>query len=70
MITVGGHDKTVLVWETDFSAADSKQMDQGDDGLADEDSRMIEEDHVDQSRSFKQQWKVQRRAEIQRPPEN
>ena len=70
MITVGGHDKTVLVWETDFSAADSKlDADLGDEVAADEDSYAIEEDHVDQSRVEKQQWKVRRRQEVQRLPE-
>jgi len=71
VITVGGHDKTVLVWETDFSAADSKlDADLGDEVAADEDSKAIEEDHVDQSREWKQEWKVARRQEVQRVPEN
>lgn len=47
LISVGGNDKTVLIWETDF--ADGK-VDQSDDAELDGDEAAIEEDLVDQSR--------------------
>jgi hypothetical protein len=40
VITVGGHDKTVLIWETDFAAADAR-ADLGDDLADDEDAYVI-----------------------------
>ena len=52
LISVGGNDKTVLVWETDFAAGKSAE-DPNDDLEVDEDSGNIEEDLVDQSRAKK-----------------
>lgn len=49
LISVGGNDKTVLVWETDFAVGKSVE-DPSDDLEVDEDSGMIEEDLIDQSR--------------------
>lgn len=63
VITVGGHDKTVLIWETDFSGA-AARAELGDDFAAEEDADVIQDDHADESKAQKLEWKVRRRQEI------
>ena len=66
-ITVGGHDKTVLVWETDFGGQANLHDDQGEE-VADDDedgADPIEEDLVDRSREDKKNKKLER-AETKR----
>jgi WD40 repeat protein len=52
LVSVGGNDKTVLVWETDFALGKSGG-DPSDDVEEDEDPAPIEEDLIDQSRTRK-----------------
>ena len=70
LITTGGNDKTVLIWETDFGTADptSKQqeedLDEYDLNLANE-ILEVEDDMVDHSREEKQKEKDKRLAQTQ-----
>jgi hypothetical protein len=67
LITVGGNDKSVLIWETDFGLKQKEMVDDDShDEITDAELAQLEENLVDESRVRKQTLKDQRKIEDQK----